>query len=329
MSDATPQRVFVTGALGFIGRRLMERYRDAGAEVTGMDVRADETQGVVAGDLRRPGAWQDAAAGAEVVIHLGALVGMGPDEEASWRINVLGTRHALDAAVRGGARRFVHFSSIVTFGFDFEGTVDESHPVRANGVPYVDTKIASEQVVLAAHAAGEMECTIVRPGDVYGPGSHFWTATPVRELKARRFVLPAMGRGLMSPVYVDDLLDGVLLAASRQKAAGQVFTLTGPRSISTREFFGHYARMLDRRRVPVAPTGVVAALAAATQRLSRDSEVTPAAARYLARAGSHSIEKARSQLGYEPRVDLDEGMRRAEEWLRAEGLLDPRRAPAG
>jgi 2-alkyl-3-oxoalkanoate reductase len=215
-SEATgsaPQRVFITGALGFIGRRLMERYREAGAEVSGLDVRADEGLGVLAGDLTQPGAWQDAASEADLIVHTAALVGMRGDENAYWRANVLGTRHALDAAGRAGVPRFVHFSSIVAFGFDFNGTVDERHPVRANGVPYVDTKIASEQVVLQAHAAGEVACTIVRPGDVYGPGSHFWTATPVAELKARRLVLPAMGRGMLSPVYVDDLLDGVMLAA--------------------------------------------------------------------------------------------------------------------
>src|SRR5687767_10859660 len=141
----------------------MERYRAEGAEVTGMDISGDDELGVIAGDLTGHGAWQDAAKDADVVIHTAALVGMGPDEDTSWRVNVAGTRNALDAAARGGARRFVHFSSIVAFGFDFEGTVDERHPVRANGVPYVDTKVASEQVVLQAHAAGEVECTVVRP----------------------------------------------------------------------------------------------------------------------------------------------------------------------
>ena len=246
---------------------------------------------------------------------------MGVDADAFWRANVLGTRNAIDAAARGGASRFVHFSSIVAFGFDFEGSVDERRPVRPNGVPYVDTKVASEQVVLQAHAAGELACTVVRPGDVYGPGSYFWTATPVRELAARRLVLPAMGRGMVSPVYVDDLVDGVMLAGSSAEAAGQVFTLTGERSVEARDFFGHYAHMLGRKRVPTAPTAVVTLLASATARLAAGSEVTPAAARYLARRTTYSIDKARGLLGYEPAVGLDEGMRRAEEWLRSEGLI--------
>jgi nucleoside-diphosphate-sugar epimerase len=298
--------------------------------VAGVDVRAHPAQGIVAGDLTEPGAWQESAAGAELVIHTAALVGMRGGKEAFWQVNVLGTRNALDAAVRAGARRFVHFSSIVAFGFDFPDGVDERYPPRPNGVPYVDTKVASEQVVFQAHAAGEVVCTVVRPGDVYGPGSHFWTVTPVREIAARRMVLPAMGRGLVSPVYVDDLVDGVVLAGECEAGGGQVFTLTGERSVESRDFFGRYARMLGKRRVPVAPTPLVISIAATVGRAAgrfADSEVTPAAVRYLARRGSYSIEKARSLLGYEPAVDLDEGMRRSEEWLRSEGMLSTSPSP--
>jgi nucleoside-diphosphate-sugar epimerase len=248
---------------------------------------------------------------------------MRGDEEGFWRTNVLGTRNALDAARRAGAGRFVHFSSVVAFGFDYPDGVDERYPLRPNGVPYVDTKVASEQAVLQAHAEGDVSCTVIRPGDVYGPGS-IWTVTPAREIAARRLILPAMGRGHLSPIYVDDLVEGALLAASREEAKGQVFTLTGGITVETREFFGHYARMLGKSRVPVAPTGVVLALAATAGRLamlSGGGEVTAAAVRYIARKGGYSIDKARTVLGYEPKVSLDEGMRRCEAWLRAESLL--------
>lgn len=324
-TSLAPKRVFITGALGMIGRRVAERYREAGSEVAGVDVRPEPELGVVAGDLTVAGSWQDACAGAELVIHTAARLGMESDPYGFWRVNVVGTRNAVDAAVRAGAQRFVHLSSIVAFGFEAPRDVDERHPVRPNGVPYVDTKVASEQVVLQAHGAGEVGCTIVRPGDVYGPGSHFWTVTPVRELARRRLVLPAMGRGMISPVYVDDLVEGVMLAAGDRRGRGDVFTLSGGHDVETREFFGRYARMLGRRRVPVAPTSVVVAIVAALARAGRlggsNPEVTPAAVRYLARSGTYSIGRARSVLGYRPAVDLDQGMRRSEEWLRAEGVL--------
>ena len=124
--------------------------------MAGVDVRAEPELGVVAGDLTVPGSWAEAAAGAELVIHTAARLGMGSDADGFWRVNVVGTRNALDVAVGAGARRFVQLSSIVAFGFDVPRDVDERHPVRPNGVPYVDTKVASEQVVLQAHGAGEV-----------------------------------------------------------------------------------------------------------------------------------------------------------------------------
>jgi nucleoside-diphosphate-sugar epimerase len=286
-----------------------------------VDLRADAARGVVAGDVSRPGPWQEHAAGCELVIHTAALVSFRSGLEPFWRANVAGTRHALDAAVGGGAARFLHISSVVAFGFHFPDGVDERHPVRTNGVPYVDTKVASEQVVLQAHAEGEIDCTVVRPGDVYGPRSRPWTVIPVEEIRARRLILPAMGRGVFSPAYVDNLVDGIVLAATREEGAGRVFTLSDGVGVESRHFFGRYARMLGRRRVAVAPTAVVGALARAISVFSRDSEVTPAAVEYLTRRGTYSIERARSLLGYEPAVGLDEGMARTEAWLRGEGLL--------
>ncbi len=327
MADPTPpRRVCITGALGFVGRRLAERHRADGWRVTGVDVRADPALDVVAGDLAAPGDWRRCFEGVDLVIHTAALVGMGDDEPASWRVNCLGTRHVLDAAAHAGVRRLVHLSSIVAFGFDYPDGVDERYPLRPNGVPYVDTKIASEQTVLQAHAAGEVACTIVRPGDVYGPGSHFWTVSPLRAIAAGRLVLPAMGDGHLSPVYIDDLVAGIVLAATAPDAAGQVFTLTGGETVTTSSFFGRYARMLGKTSVPVAPTPLVLALAATVGRVLGEGDVTPAGVRYIARRGGYSIAKARERLGYRPAVDLDDGMHRVETWARATGLVPP--APA-
>lgn len=316
---ADPARVFVTGALGFIGRALADHYASRGAEIRGVDVRADLGRGVVAGDVAEPGDWQRHAAGCDLVIHTAAVVSMRDDPDPIWRVNVLGTRHALDAARDAGASRFLHLSSVTAFSFDFPDGVTEDYPVRANGVPYVDTKVASEQVVLQAHAAGELPCTVIRPGDAYGPGSRPWTIVPVEELKRGRLLLPAMGRGTLNPVYIDNLVDGIALAAGRPEGVGQVFTITDGVGVSTREFFGHYGRLLGRK-VRVAPTAVVRALAAAAARLPGDEgEVNPAAIDYIARSGTYSIEKARTVLGYEPAVDFEEGMRRTVDWLSREG----------
>jgi nucleoside-diphosphate-sugar epimerase len=318
-------RVFITGASGFIGRALGERLAAGGWEVGGVDVVADPARGVVAGDVGAPGAWQDALRGADVVIHTAAVVSMrGDDPRAVWRVNALGTKHVLDAAARGGAGRVVHLSSVTVFGFAFPDGVDEAYPTAPNGVPYVDTKVASEALVLRAHGAGEVPCVVVRPGDVYGPGSRPWTLLPVQELQRRRFVLPALGRGVFSPVFIDNLVDGIVLAATHADAPGGVFTLSDGAGVTTREFFGHYARMLGRRLpvLPTAPARGLASVAALGARLAgQETEVNAAAAQYLARTGTYSIARARAVLGYAPAVSLIDGMARTEAWLRAEGHL--------
>ena len=189
-------KVCITGASGFIGRTLAERWRARGAEVVGVDRVEDPGSGVVAGDISQPGSWQRAAAGCDVLVHTAALVGMPSDESGFWEVNVRGTRLALEAARDAGAR-FVHLSSVVTFGLDFPDGVDERWPVRPTGVAYVDTKVAAEQVVLQAHAGGEAEVTVIRPGDVYGPGSRPWTVLPVELMKATQ--VRAAGAGSRNP----------------------------------------------------------------------------------------------------------------------------------
>ena len=91
----------------------------------------------------------------------------------------------------------------------FPDGVDEQHPVRTDGHRYVDTKIASEQVALQAHAGGEVDVTVIRPGDVYGPGSKPWTIWPLMGLAGGFFAVPAEP-GVFSPVYVDNLVDAVV-----------------------------------------------------------------------------------------------------------------------
>lgn len=317
----------ITGASGFIGRTLAARLRERGDTVRGMDVRPDPDAGVVAGDVTDPASWQHVIEPGATVVHTAALVSNLPTLEEAWRVNTLGTRRVLDAAVARGAKRVVYLSSVRAFSdLGFPDGVTEDHPLRPDGNPYVDTRIAAEQAALQAHAAGEIEVTVVRPGDVYGPGSRPWTLLPVQMIKAGRFLLPAMGRGIFSPVYVDDLVSGLVLAADRPEASGQVFTLAGGVGVENRVFFGHYYRMLGKRGPVVMPTSAALALAASVARVNRlrgasDDETNTTAVRYFCRTGTYSIEKARTMLGYDPQVDLDEGMRRTEAWLREVGEL--------
>ncbi|BBX59385.1 hypothetical protein MSHO_47300 [Mycobacterium shottsii] len=157
--------IFITGANGFIGRAMSARFRALGAVVRGVDLAADPAGDVVAGDITRPETWAAAPTGlegADTVIHTAALLGAAFPLKQAWHVNVLGTSRVLRAAIDAGVRRFVHFSSVAAYGFEFPDGVDETYPVHVNGDVYTDTKVNSEAVVLAAHGAGEIDVTVIR-----------------------------------------------------------------------------------------------------------------------------------------------------------------------
>lgn len=309
-----PRRAVVTGATGFIGRALTSALRTTGWDVAAIDLAGSGD--VVLGDVSTPGEWQDACAGADLVIHAAALVAMPAprDRRRFWQVNALGTRNVIDAARRHGVGRLVVVSSVTVFGNDFPDQVDETYPVRPTGVPYADTKIAAEQAALAAHLAGEVEVTVVRPGDVYGPGS-VWIVEPLDMMRWRTFALPARGRGVFSPVHVDDLVAGIIAAGTTPAASGQVVTLSGGVGVTTADFFDRVAALGRMPRPPRLPTEAmlaasVAAGAGAWLR-RRPTRLSVDAVRYLGdRRGTYSIATAQALLGWAPTIGLDEGMAR-------------------
>lgn len=322
---APPQAVFITGANGFLGRALMARYRALGCRVAGMDMSADPARDVVAGDITRPAAWAAHARGCDLFLHTAAVVSLSAEWAQYREVSVRAVRQALDVAIAAGATRFVHFSSIAAMGFDYAPGADERAPVVTGpDYRYGVTKGASEHLVLAAHAAGEIDCTIIRPGDVYGPGSRAWITEPLEMARKGRLLLPDGGRGTFTPVYVDDLLDGVMLAAGLDAGRGQVFILAGDGGVPCREFFSYHWRWAGRRgHPPGLPLAVALRLTQAlwqvNRRLGIRDETCPDAIRMLARPGAYRIDKARRLLGYAPRMTLAEGMRRSEAWLRDTG----------
>lgn len=322
-----PRSVFITGANGFIGRALMQRYRALGSEVRGMDLKADVAWNVVAGDLARPQAWARHAQGCELFINTAAVVSMAADWQLYRDVSVQGTRNALDAAIAGGATRFLQYSSVAALGTEYPDGADEKTPVVIGpDFRYGVAKGASEHVVLAAHAAGEIACTIVRPGDVYGPGSRAWLIEPLKMARAGQLILPNGGRGVFTPVYIDDLLDGTMLAAGLPEGAGHVFILWGGEKISCRDFFANHWRWAGRkgypRSIPLkAALALTRALWRANRAIGRADETTPDIMLHFHRKGGYSGAKARARLGFAPKVTLAEGLRRSEAWLRERGEI--------
>ena len=315
-----PARVLVTGAAGFIGRAVAAHLLEAGVEVIGVDRHVEPMpQGIVAvvGDTTAPGAWAAHLDGVDVVIHTAAVVSNVAPLAQAWEVNVAGTARTLAAAQKAGVRRFVHLSSIAAYGFEFPDGVDEWFPTRVNGYSYVDTKVNGEAVVLAAHAAGEIDTVIVRPGDVYGPGSRPWVLLPLEIISAGQAILPRGGQGVFSPAYIDNVVDGVVLAVAHPDAPGRIYNLTDGVPVTCGAYFGELATWVDGkvRTMPARPAFALASTVGALQRaVGRDSELCGASMHMLNRRGTYSIERARQELGYEPAVDLAVGLERTRQW---------------
>jgi len=252
-------------------------------------------------------------------VHTAAIVSDWGPMERFVEVNVRGTRNVLDAARAGGATRVVHLSSVASWGYEFRHDIGEDAEPRACGVPYVDTKAASESLALGRGAA------VVRPGDVYGPGSIPWAVRPLEAMRAGRFRLPGRGEGLITPVYVDDLVDCVVRALAHPAAAGQAFTAWDGHAVTAAEFFGHYARMLGRDGVPNMPLALARAAAAGDELLARlrgrPPTLSRAALMFISRRAAYPNARAREVLGWTPAVSLAEGMRRTEAWFREAGML--------
>jgi nucleoside-diphosphate-sugar epimerase len=322
--DPAGARVAVTGAGGFIGHAVCARLAEEGADVAGLDVDPAAAERVeaagarfVACDVTDPGAVGAALADRALVVHTAANVSDWGDMDDFVALNVGGTRHVLDAAEAAGAERVVHLSSVAIWGWEFATDVHEDHPPRATGVPYVDTKAASD------HLARARGATVVRPGDVYGPRSVPWAIRPLAALRSRRIALPP--GGVMTPVYVDDLVDCVVRALTLPEAAGQSFVAWEGPPVPTREFFDRLAAMVGRERAPVAPRPLLSAVAAVQEAVARATGGAPVATRwaigYLSRRAAYDCRRAQDVLGWHPQVSLDEGMRRTEAWAREAGLL--------
>lgn len=318
-------RTVVTGSSGLLGSAVAHLLAEAGHQVVGLDLRSlpDVPYRQQGADLSRPGDWQYVVGGADLVVHTAAKVGEQGDPRDFRRLNVDLTRHVVDACADAG--RLVHFSSIVVHGRDFADGVDETGPVCPTGNPYTDTKIASEHLVLAAHAGGRVRATVVRPGDVYGPRSQPWTVRPVAQLRSGRFALVDGDRGVLSPVHVDDVARGAVLAGTTDAALGQVLHLSSEGGVAPRAFFGHYARMtgVRLRSVPPRLAAAVAPVVGSAYRLlgRHDSPLSERTLEYVTHPGSYSVAAAARLLGWRPEVGLQEGMAGTERWLRDEGLL--------
>ena len=329
-TQAVQQPILLTGITGFIAGHLAERLLGEGISVRGTARRPDAAEWlavrgaqIVAANLLDPATLTRAATGYRAIVHAAAWTG-GPElvPEAGYRVNVEGTRNVLAAAQATSVERFVYVSSVAAYGLNRAPLVDESMPTPPAGQAYSDSKIAAEALVRNSG----LPYVIIRPASTYGPRGTAWTVGPVENIKQGRLVLLGRDTGLVTPGYIDNVVDGLMLTLSHPAALGETFNLCDDRAVTFRQFYLAYARMLGKESLPTVPGWFARFARSKPGRLARRvagrPEIGPWSLHFRCNPSQFSVAKAQHLLGYAPRVDFAEGMRRTEAWLRAAGYLE-------
>lgn len=326
-------RALVTGGSGFLGEAIVRILTARGDRVRSFARRDAPTLSrlgveVVCGDLCDADAVRSAVSGCHVVHHVAAKTGLWGARDEYERSNVQGTENVIAACRESGIGRLVYTStpSVIYDGADIEGG-DESLPYPDRfEADYPETKARAEQRVLAAND-DTLATVALRPHLIWGPGDNQLVPRLLARARAGTLVKIGSRPCLIDTVYVDNAAAAHVLAADRlepgSSIAGRVFFISNGEPLPSSELID---RVLDaaglpaiQRTIPIALAKALAALSEASHRLLRRSgepRLTRFLVSQLSTAHWFDIGAARKELGYEPEVSIDEGMRRLAVWLR-------------
>jgi nucleoside-diphosphate-sugar epimerase len=307
------KKVFLTGGSGFIGTALARRLVDANEVVVydnqyrGASTRISHRNlKLIKGDVLDAAKLARSMRGAELVVHLASIAGVDTVIRmpvTTMKVALLGTFNLLEAALaEKKVERLIDFSTSEVFGsYAYNVREGDLTPMGAVGTArwtYAVSKLASEHLAHNYHAQYGLPALSVRPFNIYGPGQ-------VGEGAIHRFVVRALrgedlevhndGSQIRAWCYIDDIVDGILLCLSKPEAIGHSFNIGNPRSVVT---------VHELARLVVRFSGSTSKIVFVKK------EMVDVALRIP------NIDKARKVLGFEPQVDLDEGLSRTIEWYR-------------
>jgi nucleoside-diphosphate-sugar epimerase len=328
-------RALVTGASGFLGGALVLRLAAQGtparalvrsqakADALAALVRAElgalpPSLEIVLGDLNDIAALTRAMHGCGYVFHCAALLGGKLQDQR--RTNVDGTRNLMQCAADAGVRRFVHVSTLSVYGLSYRGVIHEGLPPAPGFDPYGISKTEAEAVVQRVSGLRGLPYSIVRPGMIYGARASLWTGALYRFAKLRPTPWLGDGGGFAHCVHVDDVIDQMLVQAEHDGAVGEAFNCVSDPVPTWHGFINGYQWIAghdDWIELPTAPIDALAALVMwLSPRYSR-GRMMPQYLQFMQARTIFSMKKAHERLGWQPQVDLPDGMARCEAWLRA------------
>jgi len=326
-------KVLVTGGTGFTGSHLVRRLLSRGHEVVVLDNQKNlayddlVAQGahVMLGSVTDAETVKRGMAGCEIVFHLAAAFRrVNLPKQVYWNTNVTAMRRLLEIAREQNVRKVVYCSTQGVHGNVDRPPGDEDTPIEPEDY-YQYTKYEGEKVAGAFVREG-MDITILRPTALYGPGDPGRFLMLFRQVQRGMFPFFGTGQALYHPVYIDNFLDAFELAAEKPEARGQVYLIADEHYYTIEEIVRKIAAVMQAplkiRHFPFWPLYAVSAVVETLYKpLPAEPPLFRRRADWYRQNRAFKIDKAKRELGYRPRVELDEGLRLSYEWYRANGYL--------
>ncbi|MEE8312591.1 MAG: NAD(P)-dependent oxidoreductase [Candidatus Binatia bacterium] len=311
----------VTGAAGFIGRRLVAALLDRGVEVVALALPDEAVPAgwgdrvrIIRGDIRERADVERALEGVGTVFHLAALVGTEGSYDAHWAVTVEGSRNIYEAAAAAGARVVVT-TSICAYGDRIarEVCAEDSERGAFQG-PYGRAKQGQEDVAFEVREAGGLEVTIVRPSNVYGAGSGPWVEGMTALIRADLLAVLGDGSGNAGLVHVDNLVDALVLLAASDAAVGRIYNVCDGLDVTWRRYFDDLAALVGKGPLAATPLEPLREAALANEVPAglvepKDPLALPLEALNLIGSDNRfDTTRIRTELGWAPRVSYAEGL---------------------
>ena len=324
-------KVLVTGATGYTGGHLCRRLIQEDYQVVAFvrkRSRAEDLESIGVEcrrvDIKDPTSVQDNFNGIDRVYHIAAAYRTEhSDHQEFWQVNVEATRNLLEAAKASKVKRFIHCSTVGVQGEIKDPPADEEYRLEP-GDHYQNSKMEGELLARKYFSAG-LPGVVVRPVGIHGPGDTRFLKL-FRPINKGHFVMIGSGKSLYHMTYIDDLIQGFILAGHRPEALGEVFSIGGEKYTTVRGLVNLIADVLEKPhpkwRVPFYPVFVASVLCDKICRpIGINPPLYPRRVEFFHKDRAFSIEKAKRLLGYKPRVSLREGLARTATWYREQGLI--------
>ena len=326
-------KILVTGGTGFTGKALVRRLIDQGHEVVALDYKEglktqelrDWGAEVILGSVTDKEVVRRAVRGVELGHHVAAAFReMNVPDTYYYDVNVNGTRNVLEAAVAEGVRKVVYCSTCGVHGNIDHPPGGEDAPIKPADY-YQRTKFEAEPVVRQFFEKG-LQTVILRPAAIYGPGDPERFFLIYKRVARGTFPMFGDGKTYYHPLYIDNLIDAFVLAMEEGKGEGEAYLIADEQYLEIEDLVRRVGKALNVDvKIPHFPVWPVVAAGHIVEKVCRPFGITPPLfprrVDWYRQNRAFKIDKAKRDLGYAPRVGIDEGLRRTAEWYRQEGYL--------